>query len=322
MIATSFELNDSLRLVPSDPEKAVEACQTGDTKVWLDLQGFEPSELEAWLDRLAVRDLARRLCLEGSDRSGFYPLESELFLVVAVPTDTAVMREVDYLAFLCRDNLLLTLHRNPVLSLQQFAESLVSDAWLRTQTIAGLLSAMMIDLSQQSLHYVADLRKSVIVLEEMMDRDPDSVEADEILDLRSAVLALGTVVSDQLPSLRALGSIDKPFFRLEDAEDYMNCALVNLQAADSATDWLDGRISALRSGFQMHAQDKTNDRLNMLTILSAVFNPASLLAAIWGMNFMGMSELKLPYGYPLALGLMVLSGLAVYAAFRKKGCID
>jgi Mg2+ and Co2+ transporter CorA len=58
--------------------------------------------------------------------------------------------------------------------------------------------------------------------------------------------------------------------------------LANLQAADRSLDRLSERISALRAGFQMHAQDKTNRKLGMLTILSAIFMPITLLAGIGG----------------------------------------
>jgi hypothetical protein len=47
----------------------------------------------------------------------------------------------------------------------------------------------------------------------------------------------------------------------------MNCALANLQAIERSLDRLGERIGALRTGFQMHAQDKTNRKLGMLTIL-------------------------------------------------------
>jgi magnesium transporter len=102
----------------------------------------------------------------------------------------------------------------------------------------------------------------------------------------------------------------------------MNCALVNLRAADGSLEWLDGRISSLRSGFDMHAQDKTNRRLNMLTILSAIFNPATLLAGIWGMNFVTMPELSFPFGYPIALGLMALTGWGMFFYFHRHGWLD
>ncbi len=143
----------------------------------------------------------------------------------------------------------------------------------------------MIDQSLGCLRHTKGLRDSVDALEGRLDREPDAIEAEEILEGRSELVTLGSLVSDQLPIVQALSKIDRPFFRLEDAREYMGCALVNLQAADGSLTWLDQRIESLRSAFQMHAQDKTNSRLNMLSILSAIFMPVTLLASIWGMNF-------------------------------------
>jgi magnesium transporter len=122
--------------------------------------------------------------------------------------------------------------------------------------------------------------------------------------------------------VQGLSQIDRPFFRIKDAQEYMNCTLGNLQAADKSLDRLDGRISALRSGFQMHAQDKTNRRLGLLTILSAIFMPITLLAGIWGMNFETMPELKYTFSYPMALGFMALIGSGMYLYFRRTGWFD
>jgi magnesium transporter len=72
----------------------------------------------------------------------------------------------------------------------------------------------------------------------------------------------------------------------------------------------------------MHAQDKTNHRLAVLTVFSAIFMPLTLMAGIWGMNFENMPELKTAIGYPLALGSMALIGLAMYLFFRKGGWFD
>jgi magnesium transporter len=60
----------------------------------------------------------------------------------------------------------------------------------------------------------------------------------------------------------------------------------------------------------------------MLTILSAIFMPVTLLASIWGMNFATMPELGLPYAYPIALGVMVAVGSGMYLFFRKTGWFD
>ena len=49
-----------------------------------------------------------------------------------------------------------------------------------------------------------------------------------------------------------------------------------------------------------------NSRLQILTVISAVFLPLTLLAGIYGMNFENMPELQESYGYPAVLGLMVM----------------
>ena len=102
----------------------------------------------------------------------------------------------------------------------------------------------------------------------------------------------------------------------------MNCALVNLEAAQGSLRRLDYKVSDLRAEIQMQAQNKTNHRLAVLTVFSAIFMPLTLMAGIWGMNFESMPELKSSIGYPLALGLMALIGSAMYLFFRKGGWFD
>jgi magnesium transporter len=322
MIVNCFQINNALQLVSLAPEKAVEVRQKADTRIWFDLQVSEPGELKPWLDKLEVEGISRRLCLEARDRSGFYPLKKEILLVIPVLADTEATREVEYVVFLCRENQLVTLHRKSIFSPRQLASLHESENWLHERSIADLVSAVAIDLSLECRDHTAELKSSILALEKQMDCEPDTITAEEILNMRSELLSLEAVVSSQLPSVRGLSKTNKPFFKLQDAQEYMNCALGNLEAADKSLDRLDGRISALRSGFQMHAQDKTNRRLGLLTILSAIFMPITLLAGIWGMNFEIMPELKYAFSYPMALSLMVLIGLGLYFYFRRTGWFD
>jgi len=322
MIASCYQIDDTLKLKPVAPEGAVEACQRPESRIWLDLQDFKPSELEPWLDKLGVKDLSKRLCLEALDRSGFYPLKNEIFLVVRIIHKTQNTGEADHIAFLCRENLLLTLHQKPVSRLERLAMEQASEDWLSERSIAGFVSALMIALSIECLQYTADLRTSMVALQERMESEPDTVQVEEILKMRSDFLALDRVVSDQLPCVHGLSKTDKSFFKLKDSQDYLNCALANLEAADKASDRLDKRIIALRSAFQMNSQDKTNRRLGILTVLSAIFMPMTFLAGLWGMNFEGMPELKHPFAYPGAISIMVLVAASMYLYFRKSGWFD
>ena len=74
----------------------------------------------------------------------------------------------------------------------------------------------------------ADVRKSVFALVERMDREPDDVEIEDIMDMRSEIIAIGVVVSDQLPAIKALSTSDTSFSSHDGARNYLNCALVNM----------------------------------------------------------------------------------------------
>ncbi|MFZ1468066.1 MAG: magnesium transporter CorA family protein [Paracoccaceae bacterium] len=60
------------------------------------------------------------------------------------------------------------------------------------------------------------------------------------------------------------------------------------------------------------------DIIKIFSVVAFVFLPPTLIASIYGMNFVYMPELKWPLGYPMALGLMALSALLPYAFFRWK----
>lgn len=319
MIVNCFQINEKLQLAPFPLEKAVDAHENTDTQIWIDLIEPTPIELEEWLDRLGVTGLSRRLCCESRNRPGLYPLKNELFMVLPVLVKNHESHENDYLTFLCRKNQLLSIHHKVILNSDQKSVLELSENWLPARSISGLMSSILINISLTFMNQTTQLRNAILALEDQMDRSPDNVSAEEIRDMRSNLIALGTVVSDQLPSLQSISKIRKPFFNVDDAEEYITCALVNMQAVDSSLDWLDGRISGLRAGYDMHAQDQTNRRLNVLTILTAVFNPATLMVGFWGMNFSNIPLLENPYGYAVAVSLMILTGLFMFLFFRRGG---
>jgi magnesium transporter len=62
-----------------------------------------------------------------------------------------------------------------------------------------------------------------------------------------------------------------------------------------------------------------NNIIKIFSVAAAVFLPPTLIASIYGMNFHFMPELDWPYGYPLALVIMLVSALLPYYFFRRRG---
>ena len=62
-----------------------------------------------------------------------------------------------------------------------------------------------------------------------------------------------------------------------------------------------------------------NDVFKILTVVSAVGVPPTLVASVYGMNFKHMPELDWMYGYPYAWTLIILSTVLPLLWFRRKG---
>jgi magnesium transporter len=111
-----------------------------------------------------------------------------------------------------------------------------------------------------------------------------------------------------------------------------------------AADWLPPealpRLDTLRQDvasldeFETHLSDKVqflldaalglisieqNDTFRVLTIVSVVGIPPTLVASMYGMNFKNMPELSWAYGYAWGLGLIALSAIGPLLYFRTKG---
>lgn len=72
--------------------------------------------------------------------------------------------------------------------------------------------------------------------------------------------------------------------------------------------------------------NRMNEIMKVLTVMATIFIPMTFIAGLYGMNFdasspWNMPELKWRFGYFYALGLMLLSTVAMLVYFRRKGLI-
>ena len=79
------------------------------------------------------------------------------------------------------------------------------------------------------------------------------------------------------------------------------------------------KINFLMDAAQGFIAIEQNQIIKIFSIAAVVFLPPTVIASIYGMNFDFIPELGWELGYPWALGLMVLSGVAPYVFFKIKG---
>jgi magnesium transporter len=63
---------------------------------------------------------------------------------------------------------------------------------------------------------------------------------------------------------------------------------------------------------------KLNEIMKTLTIISSIFIPITFVAGVYGMNFSNMPELQNKYGYFIVLGVMVILVIGPILYFKKK----
>ena len=78
-------------------------------------------------------------------------------------------------------------------------------------------------------------------------------------------------------------------------------------------------IDSLLNFENLVSAHRGNEITKTLTVITTLFAPASVLGALWGMNFKHMPELEWTFGYLFAGILMIISTLSIYLYLRKKG---
>jgi magnesium transporter len=102
-------------------------------------------------------------------------------------------------------------------------------------------------------------------------------------------------------------------------------ALVHLQDVYDhvlrAVDHIDSQREVLGNAVDAHLaliSNRMNRVMKTMTSWGAILLGATLIAGIYGMNFQHMPELGWEYGYPFALGLMVVLTVVLVVVFRKR----
>ncbi len=87
-----------------------------------------------------------------------------------------------------------------------------------------------------------------------------------------------------------------------------------IDTIETLRDMLSGMVDIYLSSIT----NRLNEVMKVLTIITTLFIPPSLIAGVYGMNFHNMPELGWQWGYPLALLMMAGLGIAMYVFFRYR----
>jgi len=135
--------------------------------------------------------------------------------------------------------------------------------------------------------------------------------ADRSSKARDVLLGVGRMASFTLDMCR--GQLPEGF------HDQLHAVSKDISSLSDYESHLSDKVQFLLDAVLGFITIEQNDIFKVLTIASVVGVPPTLMAGIWGMNFKFMPELNWTFGYPLALTVIVASGVIPLIWFWRRG---
>jgi len=247
----------------------------------------------------------------------------ENLLLIRLPTQ-ATLADVDftYITFLCLPTTLVTIHSEPMPAIANLASRLMGRIRLKSTTTSALVYQIISRLVAENFFAFGACRQKQEALSKQMVADSKSVEPEDIFTLRRQITNIGDANEDHAFCVDVLQKVESTSFGVKDQLEHFKDLDHSLERHQHAMDRLEENVKDLHQQFLLAIQDRTGNRLKVLTILSAVFLPLTLIAGIYGMNFQNMPELGMRYAYYVILGFMAFVGIGMLVFFYKKGWFD
>jgi len=156
-------------------------------------------------------------------------------------------------------------------------------------------------------------RRRDVSLEELIENIGE--EGDFTSKMRESLVSIGRVVA----FMTAVVDQMKQTREMKENRARIRILQRDIQSLTDHASFLSGKISFLLDAVLGLISIEQNGIIKIFSVAAVVFLPPTLVASIYGMNFHFMPELDWPFGYPFALGLMVLSAFLPWLYFKRKG---
>mmetsp|Transcript_33953 Transcript_33953/g.100062 ORF Transcript_33953/g.100062 Transcript_33953/m.100062 type:complete len:371 (+) Transcript_33953:170-1282(+) len=269
---------------------ALRGAKRGKGNFWIDIDADErdADELRAWLGDLNLPLFFLSVIAERSETWSTQVVafkKSALTVVRFLPQKESAEYET-HMAALCLPNLLMTFTSAPRSEAGDLYSTLHDymhgEERLPTPTASGVLLALLrfhIDRTSRSMRR---LRKHVLKVDEIMDRNVANVSIDVIIDAKDELLRLLACAEEQNECLVALerAEADTEGLDFVHLKGSLGVLIATTSAMERMALRLEKQVADLRQRYEGHQQEKINRRLAVLTVLSAVFLPLTLFSGM------------------------------------------
>lgn len=298
------------------------------TTTWINIDGLhEPETISSIGKGFGIHPLIIEDVLNTSQRPKIDVHDDYIYLVVRMHSYDVENNEVttEQVSVILAADFLLTFQEKPGDIFDPVRERLrIGRGKIRKMGHDYLAYCLLDSVVDSYFSVLEKVGEEIELLEEHLLNAPSPIMLHrihflkrEMILMRKAVWPLREVISGLQRDDISLIS-DSIMVYLRDLYDH---TIQVIDTVETFRDMLSGMVEIYLSS----VSNRMNEVMKVLTIFAVVFIPLTLIAGIYGMNFnTGKSPLNMPeldwyFGYPFALGLMVLVGLIMLFFFKRKG---
>lgn len=295
---------------------------------WIDLLNPTAEEIARMAGEFSVQVPTRDALQEIESSSRLRSAGQVLYVSMPLTVqDSAGLAPVP-LGFILSPQLLVTVRYSDIPAFDQVRSRLETGEQMSGAAAFACLIDAIVDNSADMLEKLS--RDLATVSERVFRRNAASSVSDRRLarSLRASLNAVGAAGEDE-------SRIRESLHGLQRIIGFVSEMTVNWMPPDLVTRLKTARQDLMSLiDFEGHLVDKTqflldailgyisteqNDIFKVLTIVSVVGIPPTLIASMYGMNFHNMPELGWRWGYPYALVLIALSTIIPIVWFKRRG---
>lgn len=286
--------------------------------IWADVSDPTSQDFEALADEFGFHHLSIEDCQNAHQRPKVEEYTGYYFIVLyeaelAGPTDRLELRELNI--FLGK-NYLVTVHSRPIRAIATAAR--LWHEWTdRAEQGSGLLAYLLID------GIVDDYLPLLDIISERMDDLEDSIFGEwraevieDIFSIKKKLLYLRRTITPLRDVFNTMLRREQPIFPRE-THVYFQDVFDHLIRVADTIDTLRDMLSSAMDAYLSVSGNRMNKIMKRLTSISTILMSMTLIAGIYGMNFIFMPELRWRFGYVFALISMVGVGVALYVYLKK-----
>jgi magnesium transporter len=324
MIRTLYRHRSGTVVQDLPKEQLASAISDGQARLWIDM--LDPTDEESnWVFRqlfhfhpLAVDDAIKESHVPKLDDYGSYLYM--VFHTVGRGDEKMDIHTYELDVFLGA-NFLITRHDDERESIEKLWQTANHEQNGLARGPAFLLYEV---LDRQVDRYIPLMDHFEQLLEELGDSifhqnsTPTTALLNDILTAKSSALRLHRVLAPQRQLLQRLARNDFAVVPA-DARIYFNDIHDHLvRLTDLAESMRDLASSTIETHLAL-VNNRMNEVMKVLTIISTIFIPLSFVAGVYGMNFEFMPELEWRFGYPLVWLIFIAIAVSMLSMFRRRG---